>query len=124
MQVIIVGGGWAGCAAAFAANKAGAEVILVEKTDMLLGTGLVGGIMCNNGRFTALEEARALGGAEFIALIESVFRHRNVNFPGHQHAMLYDVTKIEPAVRNYLTRCGITIKLQTRMTEVLPVQVT
>jgi len=118
MQVIIVGGGWAGCAAAFAANKAGAEVILVEKTDMLLGTGLVGGIMCNNGRFTALEEARALGGAEFIALIESVFRHRNVNFPGHQHAMLYDVTKIEPAVRNYLTRCGITIKLQTRMTEV------
>ncbi len=118
MQVIIVGGGWAGCASAYAAKKAGADVMLLEKTDMLLGTGLVGGIMCNNGRFTALEEARALGGADFIALIESVFRHRFINFPGHQHAMLYDVTKIEPVVRNFLTRCGITIKLQTRMTEV------
>ncbi len=118
MQVIIVGGGWAGCASAYAAKKAGADVMLLEKTDMLLGTGLVGGIMCNNGRFTAIEEARALGGADFIALIESVFRHRFVNFPGHRHAMLYDVTKIEPVVRNYLTRCGITIKLQTRMTDV------
>ncbi len=118
MQVIIVGGGWAGCASAYAAKKAGAEVMLLEKTDMLLGTGLVGGIMCNNGRFTALEEARALGGAEFIALIESVFRHRYVDFPGHRHAMLYDVTKIEPVIRNFLTRCGVTIKLQTRMTEV------
>jgi len=118
MQVIIVGGGWAGCASAYAAKKAGAEVMLLEKTDMLLGTGLVGGIMCNNGRFTALEEARALGGAEFIALIESVFRHRYVDFPGHRHAMLYDVTKIEPVIRSFLTRCGVAIKLQTRMTEV------
>ncbi|AGL01962.1 FAD-dependent oxidoreductase [Desulfoscipio gibsoniae] len=118
MQVIVVGGGWAGCASAYAAKKAGADVILLEKTDMLLGTGLVGGIMCNNGRFTALEEARALGGADFVSLIESVFRHRYVNFPGHMHAMLYDVTKIEPVVRNFLSRCGITIKLQTRMTDV------
>lgn len=118
MQAIVVGGGWAGCAAAYAARKAGADVILLEKTDMLLGTGLVGGIMCNNGRFTALEEVRALGGADFISLIESVFRHRFVDFPGHRHAMLYDVTKIEPMVRNFLTRCEVSIKLQTRMTEV------
>ncbi|SFF94559.1 Glucose inhibited division protein A [Desulfotomaculum arcticum] len=118
MKVIIVGGGWAGCAAAFAARKAGAEVLLVEKTDMLLGTGLVGGIMCNNGRFTALEEARAMGGTEFIAVIESVARHRAIDFPGHKHAMLYDVTKIEPAIRNFLIGCGINIKLQTRLTEV------
>ena len=117
MQVIIVGGGWAGCAAAYAAKMAGTDVILLEKTDMLLGTGLVGGIMCNNGRLTALEEARALGGGDFIALIESVIRHRDLNFPGHRHAMLYDVTKIEPVVRGFLTRCGVTIKLQTRMTE-------
>ncbi|TYO95577.1 FAD-dependent oxidoreductase [Desulfallas thermosapovorans] len=118
MRAIIVGGGWAGCAAAYAAKKAGIEVILLEKTDMLLGTGLVGGIMCNNGRFTALEEARALGGADFISLIESVFRHRFVDFPGHRHAMLYDVTRIEPVVRDFLIRCGVDIKLQTRMTEV------
>ena len=56
MKVIIVGGGWSGCAASLSARKRGAEVVLLERTDMLLGTGLVGGIMRNNGRFTAAEE--------------------------------------------------------------------
>gem|GEM_PF-6955204 len=44
VHVVVVGGGWAGCAAAWAARQAGAEVTLVEKTDMLLGTGLVGDV--------------------------------------------------------------------------------
>ena len=39
-----MGGGWSGCAAALAARQAGAdEVVLLERTDSLLGTGLVGG---------------------------------------------------------------------------------
>jgi len=45
MKVIIIGGGWAGCAAALTAKKAGAEVHIYEKTDLLLGLGNVGGIM-------------------------------------------------------------------------------
>lgn len=118
MIAIVVGGGWAGCAAAYAARKSGANVILLEKTDLLLGTGLVGGIMRNNGRFTALEEARALGGNEFISLIESVSRHWSVNFPGHKHALLYDVARIEPVISNYLKKIGVQIKLQNRMTDV------
>ncbi len=47
-------------------GKRGAEVTLVEKTDMLLGLGNVGGIMRNNGRFTAAEENIALGADEII----------------------------------------------------------
>ncbi|MDD2497664.1 MAG: FAD-dependent oxidoreductase, partial [Desulfitobacteriaceae bacterium] len=79
MRVVIVGGGWAGCAAAVAAKKAGAgEVILVERCDMLLGTGLVGGIMQNNGRFTAQEEMTAMGGSDLFRLADSVSRHHNV----------------------------------------------
>ena len=58
--IVVIGGGWAGCSAALSASKMGAEVTLIERTDMLLGTGLVGGIMRNNGRFTAAE---ALGRA-------------------------------------------------------------
>ncbi|RPJ69404.1 MAG: FAD-dependent oxidoreductase, partial [Desulfobacteraceae bacterium] len=61
MKVIVVGGGWAGCGASLAARNQGAEVTLLERTDMLLGTGLVGGIMRNNGRFTAAEEMIAMG---------------------------------------------------------------
>ena len=52
-KVVIAGGGWSGCAAAVEARKLGAEVTLLERTDMLLGTGLVGGIMRNSGRYTA-----------------------------------------------------------------------
>ncbi len=118
MCVVIVGGGWAGCAAAFSANAAGAAAILVEKTDMLLGTGLVGGIMRNNGRFTALEEIWAMGGGEFLKVIEEIVTHRGVNFPGHLHAMLYDVTRIEPAIRSLLLSKGVELKLQKRMTGV------
>ena len=49
-KIVVIGGGWAGCAAALTAEKAGADVTLLERTDMLLGTGLVGGIFRNNGR--------------------------------------------------------------------------
>ena len=72
MRVIIIGGGWAGTAAAIAARKAGAEVCLIEKTDMLLGCGNAGGIMRNNGRFTAAEEMIALGGGELFQLIDRI----------------------------------------------------
>ena len=55
-DLVIVGAGWAGCAAAVAAAKQGARVRLLERTDMILGTGLVGGILRNNGRLTAALE--------------------------------------------------------------------
>lgn len=118
-QIVIIGGGWAGVSAAVAAKKTGAqEVILLERTDLLLGTGLVGGIMRNNGRFTAAEELIAMGGGELIQLTDQISRHHNLNFPGHQHASLYDVLKIEPLVKNYLIELGVKLKFQTRITDV------
>ncbi|MTV48056.1 FAD-dependent oxidoreductase [Heliobacillus mobilis] len=103
-KVVVVGGGWAGCAAAIAAAKAGADVVMLERTDMLLGTGLVGGIMRNNGRFTATEEMFAMGGGDLFEVCDQVSRHKNIEFPGHKHANLYDVAKVEPAVRNRLSQ--------------------
>ena len=35
-KVVVVGGGWAGCAAAISAAKAGADVVILEKTDLLV----------------------------------------------------------------------------------------
>ena len=80
-KVVIIGGGWSGCAAAVSARKAGAEVTLLEKTDLLLGLGNVGGIMRNNGRFTAAEENIALGARELFDITDRCARHTNVNFP-------------------------------------------
>ena len=118
MKVIIVGGGWAGSGAAIGARNAGAEVTVLERTDMLLGTGLVGGIMRNNGRFTATEEMIAMGGNEIFETIDANCRHRNINFPGHEHASLYDIALIEPAIRNLLESKGIEVRLQARMKDV------
>lgn len=33
MIVVVAGGGWAGCSAAYAAALAGVSVVLIEKTD-------------------------------------------------------------------------------------------
>jgi len=115
MQIIIVGGGWSGCAAAIAARKQGAEVLLLERTDMLLGTGLVGGIMRNNGRFTATEEMVALGGGELFALADANSLHRNIAFPGHEHASLYNVAVMEPVVRTFLQSMGIQLRFMARI---------
>ncbi|WP_099192103.1 FAD-dependent oxidoreductase [Tepidibacter mesophilus] len=114
-KVVVIGGGWAGCAAAISAKKAGAEVILIERTDMLLGLGNVGGIMRNNGRYTAAEENILLGGRELFELTDEYSRHKNIDFPGHNHASLYDVTLIESAVTNKLIDMGINIIFRTRV---------
>jgi hypothetical protein len=116
-RVVVVGGGWGGCAAAAAARKAGAEVVLIERADMLLGTGLVGGIFRNNGRFTAAEEMLEMG-ADIFAVMDRCAIHTNVEFPGHKHASLYSVYRIEPAVREYLTNLGVQIMTNARVIDV------
>ncbi|MEG1930280.1 MAG: FAD-dependent oxidoreductase [Anaerovorax sp.] len=117
-KVVIIGGGWSGCAAALAAKKAGAQVTLLEKTDLLLGLGNVGGIMRNNGRFTATEENIALGAGQLFEITDKFSRHRNIDFPGHNHASLYDVMKVEPQVRRLLLEMGVEIKMIARGVDV------
>ena len=118
-RVVVVGGGWSGCSAALAAKKAGAdEVIVLERTDDLLGSGLVGGIMRNNGRYTAAEEMIALGAGELFEVCDAHSRHRDFEFPGHKHASLYDVNTISWGVREELLKHDIEIWLISRVTEI------
>lgn len=118
VRVIVTGGGWSGCAAAISAVKAGGQVTLLERTDMLLGTGLVGGIMRNNGRFTAAEEMIAMGGGDLFQICDRIARHRNINFPGHEHATLYDVVKVHGEVLNYLIQLGVNVVFQSRIRDI------
>lgn len=117
-KVVVIGGGWAGSSAALAAKKAGADVVLLERTDMLLGTGLVGGIMRNNGRFVATEEMIAMGGGELFKVTDDVARHRNIDFPGHKHASLYDIGLVEPAVKRVLLDAGVEVYTEARIKDV------
>lgn len=118
MKVLVIGGGWAGVAAAIQAKKSGADVELFEKTDMLLGLGNVGGIMRNNGRYTASEELIAMGAGDLINITDSLSRHKNINFPGHEHAWLYDVNKIEGEVTRYVKKLGINIHFISRIIDI------
>jgi len=119
IKVVVVGGGWAGCAAALSAAKAGAQVLLLERTDLLLGTGLVGGIFRNNGRYTGAEEAIAMGGGDLFVAMDGNARHKNISFPGHNHASLYDVTTMEPVIKKVLENYGVEIKTNTRVVDVV-----
>ena len=117
-KVVVIGGGWAGCAASISAKKAGCEVVLLERTDLLIGLGNVGGIMRNNGRYTACEEAIALGANELFNITDKHAIHTNIDFPGHKHATLYDVNKIEGVVRDYLKEKGINQHKKKRVMDV------
>ena len=117
-KMVVIGGGWSGVAAAIRGAKSGGDVVICEKTDMLLGLGNVGGIMRNNGRFTAAEENIALGAGELFDITDKFATHKNVDFPGHDHASFYDVALVEPEVRRLVKRLGIQIKFMTRIVDV------
>ena len=117
-KVVIIGGGWAGVAAAITAKKAGASVTIIERMDILLGLGNVGGIMRNNGRFTAAEESIILGAHELFEVTDKAARHVNINFPGHSHASLYDVCKVEPMVRKLISEMEIDVLFKSRATDI------
>lgn len=117
-KIIIVGGGWSGVSAATTARKAGAEVVVIEKTDLLLGAGNVGGIFRNNGRFTATEEMKALGAGEMYDIMDKCAVHSGMEFPGHKHASFYDVGKVEPMVREFLQGIGVELMLEEHVMDV------
>lgn len=118
-KIIIAGGGWAGCAAAVRAAKLGLRTVLVEKTDLLLGLGNVGGIMRNNGRFTAAEENIAMGASELFEITDRLSTHKNVDFPGHKHASFYDTSMVEPEVRRLLKDLGVELRFMCRAVDVV-----
>lgn len=114
MKIVVIGGGFAGCQAAIQARKMGAEVHIIERTDMLLGVGNVGGIMRNNGRFTASEELSYLGANEIIDIMDNLALHKNIDFTGHKHASLTDIGKAEPEIRRFILSLGINIHFKSR----------
>ena len=118
MRVLIAGGGWSGVAAAMQVARMGAHAVLMERTDMLLGTGLVGGIMRNNGRFTATEELMAMGADDIFRAIDGNYLHSEIHFPGHDHASLYNVATMEPIIHRRLTDAGVEVLLRARLTDV------
>jgi hypothetical protein len=127
-RVVIIGGGIAGCATAIAAIKAGAEVTLLERTDLLLGAALMAGYTNQGGRFCLAEEAKAMGGGEILCVLESLNLTKQGKGGGRPLApeavaaqltgYSYELGKLEPIIRKLLQGMGIQMRLSSRAVDV------
>ncbi|MDP2728473.1 MAG: FAD-dependent oxidoreductase [Dehalococcoidia bacterium] len=116
-KVIVVGAGMAGCAAALSAAQAGAQVTLLERTDLLLGGGIRAGRMDYEGKFTVAQEAKALGCGQFFETLESIILHR-ANIVGEKHGYVYNTAIAEPTVKSLVQGAGVDIRLKSRAVDV------
>ncbi|MBI4285162.1 MAG: FAD-dependent oxidoreductase [Chloroflexi bacterium] len=108
-KVVIVGGGIAGCAAAISARKAGARVVVLERTDMLLGGANRAGRMNYNGKMILAEECKAMGVGEVHQALESITLHRG-NIVDEEHAYIYNTAVAEPTIRRLLRDRGVELQ--------------
>ncbi len=119
MKVIVVGGGPAGFSAATVAKKAGADVTVIERTDMLGGLGLVAGLALSNFAYIPLTEARALGGAELYDVFDSIMTYRDIEgTPQGGSTSLYNVTKLDSTIQKALRAKGIEFMLCKRVVDI------
>jgi hypothetical protein len=118
IRIVVVGGGFSGCAAAIAAAKAGARVILLERSDILLAGGIRAGRMNFNGKLVAAEESKALGGGEVFEALESIVLHRG-NIAEENHGYVYDTGIVEPTVRKVVESAGVEIIMEARAVNVV-----
>ncbi|MDP2930920.1 MAG: FAD-dependent oxidoreductase [Chloroflexota bacterium] len=119
VKVVVVGGGPAGFSAATTARKAGAEVTVLERTDMLGGLGLVAGLSYSNYAYIPVTEAKALGGAELYDVFESITIHSHVEgTPQGGWTKLYNVTRLDSAMQKAFRARGIEFMFGKRVVNI------
>ncbi|MFC1968297.1 FAD-dependent oxidoreductase [Chloroflexota bacterium] len=117
-RIIVVGGGFSGCGAAITAAKVGAEVMLLERMDMLSGAGLRAGRMNYNGKMAIAEEAKAMGAGDIFEALESITLHQG-NIVDEEGAYIYDFAKVDPAMQKIVRDAGVEVRLGCRAADVV-----
>ena len=118
MDIVVVGAGYAGVAAAVQAAQMGARVHLLERTETLLGTGQVGGIFGNNGRRTLEAECRAMGASALWEKLDTVRLHGETDLPDNRHAVLIDVPAAVCKAEGWLRQWGVQVTYRARAVRV------
>ncbi len=116
-KVVVVGGGAAGCGAAVAAAKAGADVTLIERTNMLFGAAIRAGRFYHNGEMVGITEWKALGGGDILEALESIVIHHG-SVVNEEHTMTYNTTIAEPLVKSVVEKHKVKILLEARVIDV------
>ena len=109
MRVVVVGGGPGGFSAAIVANKVGAEVILIERTNALGGFGLVAGVAKRGAASYVVAEEKALGGADLNDIFLSIAVHKDIVMPEGEHVSTYNITKLDSRMQKALKEAGVQV---------------
>ncbi len=118
-KVVVVGGGLAGCGAALAAAKAGAQVTLLERTDMLIGLAVRAGSTNGNGWFVANHELRFMGAGELPDALQSIKMYDGVQFPdASRHIFIFNAGLAEPLIKRVVQEAGVEVLLESRAIDV------
>ena len=118
MDIVVIGGGYAGMAAAVQAARMGARVRLLERSETLLGTGQVGGIFGNNGRRTLELECRCMGADTLWERLDTVRLHGDVDLPDNRHAVLIDVPAAVCKADGWMREAGVQVIYRARAVRV------
>ncbi len=118
-KIVIIGGGFAGCAAACSAVKAGASVTVLERMEVLGGCGLVGG-QINNALFPVKEELKLMGGYDIFQVTDNCAIHDSATPPlgKPNSSQMHDVSRIDSELREHLESLGVEVLFQSRAKDV------
>ncbi len=117
-KVVVIGAGGAGCGAAIAAAKAGADTLLLERTDMVFGAAMWAGKTAFSGIFVIHEECRAMGGREIFEALESIILNR-ANIVDEEFGYVYNCPQSEAVVRQAVIESGVKIRFEARAVDVI-----
>lgn len=116
-RVVVVGAGFAGIGVAVGAAKAGAEVILLERMNFVVGSGIRAGRMNYNGKLVAAEESKAMGAGDVFEGLESILLHRG-NIVDEAHGYVYDARIVDGTMQRVLTGLGVDLRFESRVINV------
>ncbi len=133
-KIVVIGGGISGIAAAWGCKKMGPEneVVIVERTDQLMGIGKMAGSMDVGARYMCHTEILAMGEHELNDVLDSIAldnmdKYRLSHFPWHahpsawpmvEHSWIYDVLRVDPAMRKFLKEKGIEVLYRHRVVDI------
>ena len=121
VNIVVIGGGFGGCAAAAAARKAGAQVTLLERMEVVGGWARLTGRL-DHKYFPLREELGLMGGDDIFALLDDCTLHENVFFPWPEPSgsvkTIFHTAKAESELRTYLEGIGVKVRLQSRASDI------
>ncbi|MBI2305233.1 MAG: FAD-dependent oxidoreductase [Chloroflexi bacterium] len=117
-RVVIVGGGFAGCAAAITVAKAGLEAVLIERRNALSGLGAWTGHLVT---WVPRQETKLLGGggAELVATLESLTLHAGPALGVPDHILAFDATQTDARMERLVRQWGVQVILRRRAVDVV-----